>query len=400
MQCRAYFKLQAALPHDTTGVSYTPPQLRTIYSFPPDLDGSGETIAFIELGGGHSQPDFDSYFGGFSYNPLPKPFKMVGVRGATSSPSGPNSADGEVMLDGCVGIGTAPGAQGIFVYAPNDDNGIGDAINAAVAAGATIIVICWGAAEGSWSPAGMDHTTAALHKAEAAGVTVIVACGDNGSGDNLPGKNVDFPSSSAHVLGVGGTRMTQASAAGRTEVVWNSGTTGGATGGGVSLKFDIPDWQKKANVPSPGDKRAVPDIAAVADPGTGYLVIVTSQQMVIGGTSGAAPLWGGAIACVNQGLLRAGGKRLGFANPFIYSLIDGPPVFYDVVNGNNGTYIARPLYDCCTGYGTPYVDRLLAAAMLAQGIGGPPPPPPPPPSGAQITLSQPLPAGTFNLQRV
>ena len=45
-----------------TAVAYTPPQLATLYDFPSGLDGSGECIAIIELGGGYNASDLSTYF--------------------------------------------------------------------------------------------------------------------------------------------------------------------------------------------------------------------------------------------------------------------------------------------------------------------------------------------------
>ena len=44
--------------------SYTPPELAKIYAFPEEADGTGQTIAVIELGGGFDQADLDTYFTG------------------------------------------------------------------------------------------------------------------------------------------------------------------------------------------------------------------------------------------------------------------------------------------------------------------------------------------------
>ena len=45
-------------------VSYAPPALGTVYGFPAGTDGTGQTAAIIELGGGFAQSDLDTYFGG------------------------------------------------------------------------------------------------------------------------------------------------------------------------------------------------------------------------------------------------------------------------------------------------------------------------------------------------
>jgi kumamolisin len=78
-------------------VSYTPPQLAKLYNFPTDLDGTGQCIAIIELGGGYRKADIKKYFQQLG---LAVPHvKTARVDGANNSSSAANSADGEVMLD-------------------------------------------------------------------------------------------------------------------------------------------------------------------------------------------------------------------------------------------------------------------------------------------------------------
>ena len=75
--------------------------------------------------------------------------------------------------------------------------------------------------------------------------------------------------------------------------------------------------------------RGVPDVAADADPATGYTVRVDGRDTVIGGTSAVAPLWAGLVACLNQGL----GKPVGFLNPTLYGLTPQSGVFRDITSG-------------------------------------------------------------------
>src|SRR5206468_328297 len=99
------------------------------------------------------------------------------------------------------------------------------------------------------------------------GVTVCCASGDNGSSDGASDAmaHVDFPASSPHVLACGGTRVQASGGHITSEVVWNNGPGGGATGGGVSAHFALPPWQQNAHVPPsindgrPG--RGVPDVS-------------------------------------------------------------------------------------------------------------------------------------------
>lgn len=349
--------------HNTAGVSYTPKQLAGIYGFPKGFDGTGQKVAVIELGGGYVQADLDKYF--HSLGLTVKPVIFVGVDGAVNAPSDPNGADGEVMLDLCVVGGMAPGCQLVCYMAPNTDAGFLNAILRAIADDVDAISISWGAAEDQWTDAARASMNNAFAAAATKGITVTVAAGDNGSGDGEPGQHVDFPASSPYVLSCGGTSLPSVSPL--TEVVWNDGSKGGATGGGVSSKYALPDWQKKANVPG-AKMRGVPDVAGCADPETGWNIVVDSQAMVIGGTSAVAPMWAALAVCLNQAL----GKRVGFLNAEIYALADWSR---DITTGNNGTYLARAGYDCCTGNGVPVGEKLLAVL----GVKPPPPIPAPPP---------------------
>src|SRR5215469_1922490 len=292
------------------GTSYTPVQIASIYEFPAGTDGTGETIAVIELGGGFSAADLDSYFSGLGIG-VPS-VTAHGVDGADNAPGqDPNGADGEVLLDIEVVGGAAPGAAQVVYFAPNTDQGFIDAVTTAVHATPTptAVSISWGQSEDSWTAQARAALDAAIADGVALGVTVCVAAGDNGSGDGATDGNahVDFPASSPHALACGGTSLRADPATGviRSETVWNDGRGGGATGGGVSDTFAQPAWQANAGVPaigsgSPG--RGVPDVAGNADPVTGYQVLVDGQRTVVGGTSAVAPLWAALTARLAQAM--------------------------------------------------------------------------------------------------
>ena len=355
--------------HNTAGVSYTPKQLAAIYGFPKGFDGTGTKVAVIELGGGYVQADLDKYFASLGLKVKPVVFHSVG--GAQNAPGDPNGADGEVMLDLCVIGGMAPGAELHLYMADNTDAGFLAAIKQATADKMTAISISWGASEDQWAASSITAFNVAFASAEAAGITVTAAAGDNGSTDGEPGtlSHADFPSSSPYVLGCGGTSLTVTPAL--VEVVWNDGSQGGATGGGTSAVFAIPEYQKLSNVPGL-THRGVPDVAGNADPETGWTIIVDGQQMVIGGTSAVAPMWAALAAVLSQAL----GKPVGFLNPQLYALKGWSR---DITSGNNGTFVARPGWDACTGNGVPIGSALLAAlkgpVMLPPPIVPPPPPP-------------------------
>jgi kumamolisin len=154
--------------------------------------------------------------------------------------------------------------------------------------------------------------------------------------------------------------------------VWNDGSGGGATGGGVSATFALPGWQASAGVPvSPGGTpgRGVPDVAGNADPATGYQVLIDGHQTVIGGTSAVAPLWAALVARFAQAL----GKSLGLIQQPLYAGVQaGYPVpgLRDITSGNNGAYVAGPGWDACTGLGVPEGAKLLATLSATTPPGG------------------------------
>jgi kumamolisin len=355
-QARAQYRIAQA--HATT-VSYTPLQLGEIYSFPPDTDGTGQTIAIIELGGGFEQSDLDTYFAGLGLS-VPS-VSAVGVDGAVNEPGkDPAGADGEVLLDIEVIGGLSPAANILVYFAPNTDAGFLDAVAQAAHATPTpvAISISWGQSEDQWTGQARSALDDAILDAAALGVTVTAAAGDNGSSDGSTdgSDHADFPASSPHALACGGTSLLATGSTISSETVWNNGAGSGATGGGVSDVFPLPSWQKSAGVPNGASTggRGVPDVAANADPKTGYQVLVDGKRQVFGGTSAVAPLWAALVARMVQSI----GSPLGLLQPRLYGAASG---FRDVTSGNNGAFTAGPGWDACTGLGSPRGTELLAA---------------------------------------
>ena len=240
----------------------------------------------------------------------------------------------------------------IRVYWSQD---ITKAIVAATADGCDVCSISWGADEASWGEAAGDALEEAAAAATAAGMIVFAASGDNDSSDGGPGRaNVDLPASAPHVIGCGGTKKPHAGE----EVVWNDNpgkTDGEGTGGGYSTLFPMPSWQ--AGAPH-GPGRMVPDVAANADPNTGYEIILYGGSLVVGGTSAVAPLYAGLFASF--------GAKLGFVTPELYL---NSACFNDITHGNNGAFRGRTGADPCTGLGSPIAasleERIHPAAIHA-----------------------------------
>jgi kumamolisin len=359
-QARPQFRVSTA---SAASVSYTPVQLGDLYKFPVGTDGSGQTIAIIELGGGFETADLTTYFGGLGVGS--PSVTAVGVDGAKNEPGkDPTGADGEVLLDIEVIGALSPAAKILVYFAPNTDAGFVDAVADASHATPTptAISISWGQSEDQWTAQARTALDDALLDAAALGVTVTAAAGDNGSSDGGGGtaKHADFPASSPHALACGGTSLRSKGTAIASETVWNDGAGGGATGGGVSDVFGLPSWQKGVGVPVVGKPggRGVPDVAANADPETGYQVLVDGTRAVYGGTSAVAPLWAALVARLAQSL----GSPLGLLQPKLYPL---HAALHDITSGTNGAYKARKGWDACTGLGTPNGTALLAALRIA-----------------------------------
>jgi kumamolisin len=381
--------------------TFFPSQLATLYNFPTTADGTGQNIAVFAFNGGGS-PDPR---GGYSLSAL-KTYFQTTLKGASptitnvvvqgpgndpgpDSPQSNNNGDvtGEVMLDLCMVGSLAPRAR-IFVYFTEFSNqGWIEALHQAITDNnnISIISISYGNSEddpkGLWTRSGVTLVNDALEAAGAKGITICCASGDDGSSDEpVEGAaHADFPASSPWVLGVGGTKLkaTQADADLQivSETVWNElhiPQPAGAGGGGISSIFPMPTYQHGANVPPSSNPphsigRGVPDVAAVADPLTGVVVMHVSGTKLepIGGTSAAAPLWASLLARINQAL----GTRIGFLNPTLYASCS-TGVLNDIVSGDNGAYPAGQGWDACTGFGSPDGNKLLHALKNA-----PAPPP-------------------------
>lgn len=357
---RPHFRIRRS-KHGKNQGGYTPPMVATLYKYPNKLQGTGQTIALIELGGGFKSQDLKTYFASLGLD-VPQ-INVVSVDGAHNVPVGdPDSADGEVVLDIEIAGSVAPKAKLVVYFAPNTNRGFLDAINTALhddIRKPSVISISWGGPEVTWGKSTIEAFNQVLMASNLLGVTILVAAGDNGStdGEQNGRQNVDFPGSSPYVLACGGTSLVAGGKKIAKEVVWND-QPNGATGGGISDYIPRPDWQQTANVPVSVNAgiigRGVPDLASDADPNTGFKIRVDGVDAVFGGTSAAAPLVAGLIARLNEGT----GRNLGFLNQWIYE--HGTGGFRDVKKGTNGAYSATTGWDACTGWGSPEGSKLLA----------------------------------------
>jgi kumamolisin len=363
-QAFAHFIRSSAAP--SSAGTFSPLDVAAAYNFPTGLDGTGQTIGIIELGGGYTAADLQNFFQGIGLT-VPS-VTAISVDGGSNSPGG--DADAEVELDIEVSGAVAPGANIAVYFAPNTDQGFVDAITDAVhdtTRKPSVISISWGGPEDSWTQQARTALDAALQDGATLGVTVTVAAGDNGSSDGAGDGmlHVDFPASSSFALACGGTTLQTSGGQITSETVWNeTASNEGATGGGVSNFFALPSYQQNAGVLANPETsfvgRGVPDVSGNADPVTGYQIVVDGQNTVVGGTSAVAPLWAGLIALLNQKLT----TTVGLLQTSLYGL--GETVLNDITTGTNddsglGYYSAQAGWDPCTGLGSPNGTALLNA---------------------------------------
>lgn len=326
--------------------------LCSAYDWPVRSLAGGGVIGIVELGGGWLLSDMSKFFG--SIGQLVPSITDVSVDGTTNTPGKDVDSDTEVALDIQVAGASYYAATGkaatIRIYWSQD---IASAVAKASADGCDVCSISWGDDEANWGTQAGLAMNAAAQAATEAGMIVFAAAGDNDSSDGgFTPANVDLPASAPYVVGCGGTTKTTSS-----ETVWNNNpgqSNGEGTGGGYSTLFPNQTWQLGAPPllhPHKHRPRMVPDVAANADPNTGYLIIQGGTTQQVGGTSAVAPLYAGLFA--------AFGAKLGYATPKLWEVLNHL-CFNDITQGDNGTYHARVGPDPCTGLGSPIGSKLAA----------------------------------------
>ncbi len=360
----------------------TPADLESRYQFPQG-DAAGQAVAIAEFGGAYFASDVQAYCQKYTravpvITPISAGYPLLTLQQIQQLPQPEQQQildySGEVMMDVEIIAALCP-AAGISVYfAPFNQKGWIDLLNAVVKANPlppVTLSISWGLAEDSrdWSGSAVPEINQRLQTAAMLGVTVCAASGDDGAADqaNDGRAHVNFPATSPFVLSVGGTMLTGTPPE---EVVWwdepgdRSQPGGGSTGGGVSTVFLRPAWQT-VNVISLNagsiDGRIVPDVAALAGQPY-YDLIVLGQDSQNGGTSAATPLWAALLARVSAELPVSRQQR--FLTPLLYGAAQGGQSVgsigcADITSGDNRSpglpqgYAAGEGYDAVSGWGTP-----------------------------------------------
>ncbi|MBA3823507.1 MAG: peptidase S53 [Ktedonobacterales bacterium] len=353
---------------------YTPSELRAAYDLNPlisSANGAGQTVGIFELDG-YVPTDINTYLSKYGLGAAN--YSNVLVDGATNT-AGSGAIEAELDMEIVSAI--APGAAQKIYIGPNSLQGINDTYTKIVTDNvAKVVSISWGACEAAMGTSELGALDTIFKQGAAQGQTFFAAAGDAGAYDcNTTGLGVDSPADDPYVVGVGGTNLqTNSGGSYASEATWSCATCtqgrpkGAGAGGGLSSYFAQPSYQSGPGVTNgyANGKRAVPDVAADADPNSGYSVYCTASASgcvtgtfawtVVGGTSAAAPLWA-ALAADTNGYLTASKKAvLGNANAALYRLFNTAQpfaAFHDVTAGNNLYYPATAGYDMASGIGTP-----------------------------------------------
>ena len=357
----------------------TPTDVLAFYNLKPlrdsGLDGSGMTIVLPEIDDLPNLTDLDKFATTFN---LP-PYEPLLTLKRDPSWGTPMKPQGETVLDLEIIHQVAPAAKLVVYFSAPDfahadrafDQMISDHLG-------SVISESLGACEPE-TPSGHRAAYASIQdRSVAQGMSHFIASGDSGAytcGESAP-PAASFPSTLPNVTAVGGTTVFE-SVQGIyfKEAAWGGPVAEIGSGGGASQFYPVPDYQKTVAQAAGHGLRQVPDVAADADPATGFHIIFGGQEGQAGGTSAAAPLWAATVALIDQDLKRKGLRETGYANPAIYwmganaSRLPAPP-FHDVTVGNNLAYDATPGWDFATGWGSMDGAALDAAWILYIKGGG------------------------------
>ncbi|SEM56427.1 S53 family peptidase [Streptacidiphilus jiangxiensis] len=349
-------KTTATASPGATHPGLTPAHARSAYNVAPAIgagyNGHGVTVGLLEFSA-YTQSDVTTYDKGYALTP-PTPVVRAAGGGTTDT-----SGQDEVELDIEVVQALAPQASVKVYEAPNSDAGELAVYAALVSDDVPVISTSWGQYEAGETPSNLTAVDTDLQEAAAQGQSVYAASGDSGSDDaGNGGTSVDFPAADPWVSGTGGTTLSLNSSG-----AWSKETAWSGSGGGVSSQFATPSFQSKVDT---SGSRYVPDVAADANPSTGWSVYSQGAWTEYGGTSAAAPNWAAFTAIYDSEAAAKGKPSFGFANSTIYALAQSSnysKAFHDVTGGSNGAYSAGTGYDRVTGWGSYNGANFLSAEL-------------------------------------
>jgi kumamolisin len=348
----------------TTGsgpsASFLGSDMRAAYYGATALTGAGQNLGLFEYEG-TDLADLNTYFANVGQTNN-VPITLLSTDGTSTScvdsRAGGDCDDTEQTLDMTQAIGMAPGLSSLVMYIGSTDTAIISAMTTHSPL-PTTIGCSWG-----WTPADPSTLDPYFEQMAAQGQNFFAASGDSSTWSS---SNEAWPADDAHVVSVGGTDLTTASAAGP----WKSETAWTDSGGGISPDgIAIPAWQQLSGVINSSNKgsttlRNGPDVSANAN----FSFYTCADQTAClaneyGGTSFATPMWAAYIALANEQLANNGQATLGFINPTIYAQNVTSAYstdFHDIASGTSGSYSAVVGYDLVTGWGSPNGTGLINA---------------------------------------
>jgi subtilase family serine protease len=339
----------------------TPNDVILFYNLKPlrdrGLDGTGETIVLPEIDDLPNLDDLNKFATEYGLPPFDQVLtvKRDPAWGTPMKPQGETTLDLELIHE------VAPAAK-LVVYMSAPDFAHGDrAFDQMVSDHlGSIISESLGACETDVPSGHRDLYASIEDRAVAQGMSHFVASGDNGAytcgEDNPPADS--FPSTLPTVTAVGGTSVFESlQGIYFKEAAWSGPIDQSGAGGGPSAFYPLPDYQKNVQQSAGHGFRQVPDVAADADPATGFHIVFQGREGQAGGTSASTPLWAATVALVDQDLKSKGMREVGFANPAIYWMGDNAAAlparpFHDVTVGNNLAFDAGTGWDFATGWGS------------------------------------------------
>lgn len=344
--------------------AYTPDQIATAYDYSKlydrNIDGTGQSVALIEIDS-YAPSDiaaFDS-----SYD-LPAPSitsRYVGGKRFSLETQGETTLDIEWLH------ALAPGAAIRIYYVKNSLSvaagwrAIALGLRRAASDGAGVVSISLGACQPDRSMKPLDAAFAALFHRD---ISVFVSSGDNGDhpgplGDCGSSIGVTYPGGDPYVASVGGTSLYLQ----RDDSILREIACPCSGGGRVRILFRRP-WERAPTMPA-GRQRWAPDVAFLADQGTGVNYLFRGEWVQTGGTSLGAPAWAAAWSLILQDA-SGSDKTVAPAVKLFYRIGNSAAYatdFHDITTGSNGTYHAGPGWDAVTGWGTPDVAQLAGTVI-------------------------------------
>lgn len=328
-------------------------------------NGEGMTVNLVEIDGFDSN-DINNYLSCINFK------GHISVKDVDGAPS---QALGESTLDVQMVAGLARSINIVDYETDGNTNGdvwaqVNDMFQAILddntnnTGSGNVVSVSLGASERDMSPEdarAIDSSLQQLNQVEH--MTVFIASGDCGAFTDgvYRSLSVSFPASDPWAVSVGGTILSVNGNQQRAnEIVWSNGANPfkcgnhWGSGGGNSIMFSRPDWQKANGVDNQFSqgRRQMPDIAAAA---YALAVYFQGQWGSVGGTSAAAPIWAAGLALVNEGLKQQTHK-FAYSPRLFYAVANSSSsagAYFDVTRGNNLYYPATNGWDFSTGLGTP-----------------------------------------------